>query len=136
MRSESRDDIVAEINVTPLVDIVLVLLIIFIVTARFTLPPSIKVDLPRAASSDAPGGESSTTMVTLKPGGEIYLDQNPTALDLLPAKLAELHKANASAQLVINADENVLHGAVVRVLDLAKRAGIEKVAVSIEEKPQ
>ena len=134
MRSESRDDIVAEINVTPLVDIVLVLLIIFIVTARFTVPPSIKVDLPQAGSSDAPGGEASTTMLTLKPGGEIFLNETATTLDLLPPQLAELRAKNAAAQIVINADENVLHGAVIRVLDLAKRSGIEKVAVSIEEK--
>jgi biopolymer transport protein ExbD len=129
MKNDSGDDIVAEINVTPLVDVVLVLLIIFIVTARFTLPPSIKVDLPQAANPDAAGSESPTTMVTLKPGGELYLDEN------LPAQLAELHAKNAAAQVVINADENVLHGAVVRVLDMAKRAGIEKVAISIEEKP-
>jgi biopolymer transport protein ExbD len=136
MRADSGDDIVAEINVTPLVDIVLVLLIIFIVTARFTLPPSIKVDLPQASSPDAPAGESATAMVTLKPGGEIFLDENATTAERLPAQLAELHGKNAAAQLVINADENVLHGAVVRVLDQAKRAGIEKVAISIEEKPQ
>ena len=135
MKIDSGDDIVAEINVTPLVDVVLVLLIIFIVTARFTLPPSIKVDLPQAANPDAPGSESATTMVTLKPGGELYLDENKTSTELLPAQLAELHAKNASAQVVINADENVLHGAVVRVLDMAKRAGIEKVAISIEEKP-
>lgn len=135
MKIDSGDDIVAEINVTPLVDVVLVLLIIFIVTARFTLPPSIKVDLPQAANPDAAGSESPTTMVTLKPGGELYLDENKTSAELLPAQLAELHAKNASAQVVINADENVLHGAVVHVLDMAKRAGIEKVAISIEEKP-
>ena len=135
MRADSGDDIVAAINVTPLVDIVLVLLIIFIVTARFTLPPSIKVDLPQAASADAPAGEDATAMVTLKPGGEIFLDENRTTADLLPAQLAELRGKNAAIQLVINADENVLHGAVVRVLDQAKRAGIEKVAISVEEKP-
>jgi biopolymer transport protein TolR len=136
MKSDARDDIVAEINVTPLVDVVLVLLIIFIVTARFTLPPSIKVDLPQAASADAPGETPATTMVTIKPGGELFLDEASLTADQLPARLAELHAKNAGAQLIINADENVLHGAVVRVLDQAKRAGIEKVAISIEEKPQ
>ncbi|MFI5348199.1 MAG: ExbD/TolR family protein [Elusimicrobiota bacterium] len=136
MKIDSGDDIVAEINVTPLVDVVLVLLIIFIVTARFTLPPSIKVDLPRAASSDAAGEAPATAMVTLKPGGELFLDETSITADQLPARLAELHAKNAAAQLVINADENVLHGAVVRVLDQAKRAGIDKVAISIEEKPQ
>ena len=99
------------------------------------MPPSIKVDLPQASNPDAPGSESPTTMVTLKPGGELYLDENKTSTELLPAQLAALHAKNASAQVVINADENVLHGAVVRVLDMAKRAGIEKVAISIEEKP-
>jgi biopolymer transport protein ExbD len=136
MKSDSADDIVAEINVTPLVDIVLVLLIIFIVTARFTLPPNIKVDLPQASSSDSPGGEPQTTIVTLKPDGSMFLNDQTTALDQLPARLTELHQKNAAAQLVINADEKVYHGAVVHVLDLAKRAGIDKVAISIEEPPK
>jgi biopolymer transport protein ExbD len=106
---------------------------IFIVTARFTLPSNIKVDLPEAASGEAASGESRPTVVTLKPAGEIFFNDQSSSLEQLPAQLAELHKTSASAQLVINADEKVLHGAVVHVLDLAKRTGIEKVAISIEE---
>jgi biopolymer transport protein ExbD len=135
MQSDSRDDIVAEINVTPLVDIVLVLLIIFIVTARFTLPPNIKVDLPQASSADSPGGAPQTAIVTLKAGGEIFLNETPATLEQLPALLAALHAKDAGLGIVINADEKVYHGAVVHVLDLAKKTGIEKVAISIEEAP-
>ena len=112
MRADPGDDVVAEINVTPLVDIVLVLLIIFIVTARFTLPHNIKVDLPHAASSDAPGGEARTTIVTLKPTGEMFFNDQPSSAKLLPAQLAELHRKNADAQLVVNPGYNRARGPV------------------------
>src|SRR5512143_4059598 len=107
------DEIISEINVTPLVDVVLVLLVIFMVTATYIVKESIEVDLPRAASA----GETTGTILALvlTREGEVYLDG--TRVD--EAQLRERVKAAAArdkdTRAVISADKMAFHGAVVRV---------------------
>ncbi|HEY0714134.1 MAG TPA: biopolymer transporter ExbD [Polyangia bacterium] len=121
---------ITEINVTPLVDIVLVLLIIFMVTATYIVNPTIKIDLPKAAT----GSEQTRTTLalTLDRAGALYLNgekSDEAAVNRFIA--AELPK-NAELQAIIAADKTVSHGAVVRVIDLVKRAGVRKFAINVE----
>ncbi|HEY0708776.1 MAG TPA: biopolymer transporter ExbD [Polyangia bacterium] len=121
---------ITEINVTPLVDIVLVLLIIFMVTATYIVNPTIKIDLPKAAT----GSEQTRTTLalTLDRSGALYLNgekSDEAAVNQFIA--AELPK-NADLQAIIAADKVVSHGAVVRVIDLVKRAGVRKFAINVE----
>lgn len=127
----SDDEAISEINVVPLVDIILVVLIIFMVTAPMFLKPSINVNLPKAASGDktAPGKLN----ITLAKGGGILLNGAVTSEADIQQKAAAEVQANAEAQAVIAADREVPHGEVVRVLDLVKSAGIKKFAISIDK---
>ncbi len=119
------------INVTPLCDILLVLLIIFMVASVYIVAQTIKVELPKSASSD--GQVSSPLTLTLPRDGSIRW--NGKAIDEagLKKELASAVSANASAELIISADEKVEHGRVVHFIDLAKRAQINKFAINVEQ---
>lgn len=121
---------ITEINVTPLVDIVLVLLIVFMVTTTYIVNPSLKVDLPKAASGSET--QKSSLALSLDKGGKLFL--NGEAADETSVKAfiaAELPK-NAELQAVIAADKSVPHGDVVHVIDVVKRAGVKKFAINVE----
>ncbi len=125
------DDIIVGINVTPLVDVVLVLLIIFMVTATYIVRASIEVDLPRAAH----GGESTGTLlsVIITKEGDLYLDGVRRTEAELIARSREAAAASPEARAIISADKGALHGAVVRVIDVVKGAGISRFAINIEK---
>lgn len=117
------------INVTPMVDIVLVLLIIMMVSANLMVAESIKVDLPKASSGE--GGASSPAIVTVKEDGTYAWGDAVVTEAELPAKLAAAQKADPDVNLIVSADASARHGAVVRVVDLAKAAGIKQYAIGV-----
>jgi biopolymer transport protein ExbD len=129
------DGLIAGINVTPLVDVTLVLLIIFMVTAKIIVSQGMPMDLPKAAS-----GESLQTVfsVELTIDGKTRVDSEAVATDEAIAPLAKTaHDRNKELRAVIRADRKVEHGRVIHVLDLLKRSGIAKIAfaVSPEREP-
>ena len=125
------DDIIVGINVTPLVDVVLVLLIIFMVTATYIVRASIEVDLPRAAH----GGETTGVLlsVVITRDGDVYLDGVKRTEPELIERAREAAAASPEARAIISADKGALHGAVVRVIDVVKGAGISRFAINIEK---
>lgn len=126
------DDLISEINVTPLVDVVLVLLIIFMVTATYIVRASIEVDLPRAAH----GGESTGTIlsVIVTKDGQIYLDGVKQSEEQLVEKTrAAVAKDGAAARAIISADRGALHGSVVRAIDLVRDGGVTRFAIHVEK---
>jgi biopolymer transport protein ExbD len=127
---DDEDDLISGINVTPLVDVVLVLLIIFMVTATYIVRASIEVDLPRAAH----GGDSVGTLLSIvvSRGGEVFLDGVALDEDALVRATREAVARDADARVVISADRGALHGAVVRVIDLVKGAGATRFAIHVE----
>lgn len=129
--SDNDEEMISGINVTPLVDITLVLLIVFMVTATYIVRESIEVDLPRAAS----GGESVGELlnVVLDKKGALYIDGVRADETQLLAKAKEAASKDASARVIISADQNARHGAVVHLIDLVKSAGIAKFAINIEK---
>ncbi|HCF58508.1 MAG TPA: biopolymer transporter ExbD [Myxococcales bacterium] len=125
------EELIAGINVTPLVDVVLVLLIIFMVTATYIVRESIEVELPRAAH----GGESVGVMlnIVLTKDAKVFVDGVEGDEAALERKVAEALAKDKEARAIISADKNALHGSVVRVIDLIKGAGIAKFAINIEK---
>ena len=125
-----RRGIIAEINVTPLVDIMLVLLIIFMLTAHLIARQAIEIELPRAAQSTAL--QPTMLAIALKADGAIFLNDKPVT----PAALREAIKAavarDPKAQAVIAGDKRVSHGRVVWVLDTVKSLGITQFAIQID----
>ena len=127
---EDSGRMITDINVTPLVDVTLVLLIIFMVTTSYIVSPSIKVDLPKAASGTEQ--EKSALAVSIDKAGNLFLNGERTdEAGLTKFIAAELPK-NRDLQAIIAADKIVSHGQVVRVIDLVKRAGILRFAINVE----
>ena len=117
-----------EINLTQLIDVVLLLLIFFMISTSFVAQPGINIKLPQAKASDASQGE--VTRLTLTATGLVFVGDNKVKWEGLSAALADERKNNERALLVIKADENVQHGSVVRVMDTAKQAGFERIAIA------
>lgn len=123
---------ISEINVVPLVDIILVVLIIFMLTAPMIMKPSIKVNLPKAAT----GEQTVQTQlnVTIAANGNLTLNGKAADAAAVSAQTAEALQKNPDIQAVIAADKDVPHGTVVQVLDIIKSVGVKKFAISIDKK--
>jgi biopolymer transport protein ExbD len=121
---------IVDINVTPLVDITLVLLIIFMVTASYIVSPAIKVDLPKAASGTE---QTKTTLaLTLMKDGVLYLNGERSSDEAVVRAIGVELPKNPDLQAIIAADRAVPHGEVVHVIDLVKRAGVHRFAINVD----
>jgi biopolymer transport protein ExbD len=124
-----NDEIINDINVTPFVDVALVLLIIFMVTATYIVAQSIPVDLPEAGT----GEDVVTTLaVTITDEGEMYVDGKRTDEAKLKQLIADTRKKNEDVRVIIAGDKKVEHGVVVRVIDLVRKQGVAKFAINID----
>jgi biopolymer transport protein ExbD len=132
MAFDSRDgEEIASINVIPLVDIILVVLIIFMVTAPMFIKPTINVNLPKAASGDQTA--PSKLNIALTADGRINLNGQFVNEDAVRQKALEELSKNQDTQAIISADKDVPHGKVIALLDIVKTAGVKKFAISIEK---
>jgi biopolymer transport protein ExbD len=119
-----------EINIVPLVDIVLVVLIIFMVTATYIVSPSIKVNLPDAVSAE--NQEPSSLGITVAKDGALYLDGNPVTEDQLRAAVRSAKAEKPDVVCLIAGDKDARHGDVTHVIDVVKQEGVAKFAINIE----
>ena len=121
---------IVNINVTPLVDITLVLLIIFMVTASYIVSPAIRIDLPKASS----GTEQQRTSLglTLTRQGVLYLNGAPSSDDAVVRFIGGELPRNPDLQALIAADRAVPHGDVVHLIDIVKRAGVHRFALNVD----
>ena len=127
--TSSRRGPIVGINVTPMVDVVLVLLVIMMVTATYIVAQSFNVDLPKTATSDEPA--PSPLVVTLAKNDQVLFNDVPVTEAELKQRLS-VAAQGPDANLVISADRDVHHGSVMHVIDLAKLAGITKFALNVE----
>jgi biopolymer transport protein TolR len=118
---------IAQINVTPLVDVMLVLLVIFMVTAPI-IQQGVQVNLPQATTNAIPGTEAPL-IVTVAKNGKIYLNDNALSLAELGQKLRAIKKLQADKQVYLRADQDVRYGAVMKTIAEIKQAGIEKLGM-------
>mgnify|MGYP006184970015 FL=1 len=126
------DDVVSDINITPLVDVMLVLLIVFIVTAPL-LTNSVKVNLPKAAPTQSTD-QNKALVISVKPDGAIFLDKDPVNLENFEQEITQRKTANSKLALNLNADETVPYGTVAKLLASIERVGVEKLSVITEPK--
>jgi biopolymer transport protein ExbD len=133
-RGRGRRQPIVGINVTPMVDVVLVLLVIMMVSATYIVAQSLKVELPKTATSDDAPPETATVTLT-KAGKTLFNDvevSEPDLINRLTAAHDRLASDNKELSLVVSADQDVTHGTVVHVIDLAKVLGITKFAIHVE----
>jgi biopolymer transport protein TolR len=119
----------AEINVTPFVDVVLVLLVIFLITAPMLLG-GIDVRVPRTATRNIQPEERLVLSVTRDRG--VFLDNQPISLDRLSKVLSGMVQRNPKASVFLKADEAVAYGTVMKVMDIIKKAGVDRVGMVTE----
>jgi biopolymer transport protein ExbD len=125
-----RGAIIAQINVTPLVDVCLVLLIILMVSSTYIVAQTLKVQLPKARNSDGTA-DKPVTVLLLRDGTMRWNDQPAVEAEIV-AGLKAAMAADPETNVVISADREVQHGHVVHILDIAKTAGVTKFAINVE----
>jgi len=122
--------IAPDINVTSLVDVMMVLLIIFMVSAPF-MRAGVKVDLPKA-SARAPQAQRAI-IISLDRQQQLFVNQDKVTMDNLAAKVVQLHKNSPSWPVLIEGDAAVAYGRVIQIMDAIRRAGIENVGLVLEQ---
>jgi biopolymer transport protein ExbD len=125
-----RRGAITDINVTPLVDIMLVLLIIFMLTAHLIAKQAIQVELPKASQGTTP--QATTLAVTLTRTGELYLNGQPVTGAALRDAVGAAVAKDRETQVIIAGDKEVSHGRVVWVMDTVKSLGVASFAIQID----
>jgi biopolymer transport protein ExbD len=127
---QGDDEPIVAINVTPLVDVVLVLLIIFMVTAAYIVKPAIEVDLPEAATA----GEvvETTLSLIIASDGRLFLNGDPVDEATLAQRCRAASDKDPRVQAIIAADSDTRHGVVVRVIDVIKQHGVKSFAINVD----
>jgi len=123
----------AAINVTPFVDVMLVLLIVFMVTAPL-LTTGVQVDLPQSRAEGLPA-QDEPLAVTVTADGTIYLQETEVALDQLAPRLVAITEENRDARIFIRGDRGLVYGRIMEVVGIVNRAGFTRVAL-VSEPPR
>jgi biopolymer transport protein ExbD len=129
-----KGGMIVGINVTPMVDVVLVLLVIMMVSATYIVSQSMRVDLPTTATSD--GSAASPVAVSIAADGSLELNGTRVDEAQLVAELGRAQRRDPSLTLIVSADRAAQHGAVVHVLDLARTQQITSFAVQVERRAE
>ena len=125
-----RGDDEAQINITPMLDIVFIMLIFFIVTASFVKEAGIDVTRPPAATAERK--ERGNILVAITPTGQIWIDRRQVDVRAVRANIERLHAENPQGAVVIQADRDSKNGLLVEVMDAAKLAGVENISIAAD----
>jgi biopolymer transport protein ExbD len=120
------------LDLTPMLDVVFLLLIFFLLTSIFA-KPMLSLNLPEAATGTLE--QEPEVRIAIHRDGDIYLNEERVALTALPSAMTELFRGDGSRDLSLQSDQGVPFGRVVEIMDLAKQAGAENIAVVTEKKP-
>lgn len=118
----------SEINLTPMLDVVFIMLIFFIVTAVFVKEPGVDITKPEAATAITP--DAASIFVAITPGNEIWIDGNPVDPTAVRSELERLRSENPEGGLVIQSDQTARNELLIQVMDSAKQAGIVEVTIA------
>jgi biopolymer transport protein ExbD len=129
--NQESDDVLSEINITPLVDVMLVLLVSFILTIP-VLTNAVHVNLPKTVTTTPPEQQKSVT-VTVDAEGKIYLDNQEVAQEQLASQLQALKAGNSNLALHLRADDRVPYGPVAKVMAAIEHAGVAKVSILTDQ---
>jgi biopolymer transport protein TolR len=130
-RKAKRSKLMAEINITPFTDVVLVLLIVFMIATPFIYQSSMSVQLPQASASEE---STRDVIVTINAQGDVYMDDARVDLDTLKYKLRAMMRSKPNTSVVLNGDKNVKYDSVIQVMDVLTKAGVKNPGLGIELK--
>jgi biopolymer transport protein TolR len=130
-RETKRSKLIAEINITPFTDVVLVLLIIFMIATPFIYQSSMKVQLPQASKSEE---ISRDIIININAQGEVFLEDKKLDLDSLKYRLRARVRSNPDTSVIINGDKNVKYDSVIQVMDVLTQSGVKNPGLGIELK--
>ena len=123
------------INLTPLIDVVFILLIFFLLTTTFRSTAGLDVDLPSASSGQTAQNENQV-ILTLNTSGELFLQDQKVSRSIAIEQLAEIKQQQQDLFIILQADQTVPHGDVVRVLDDLRKSGLHKIAIGTQNSLQ
>jgi biopolymer transport protein ExbD len=130
-RRPRKDD--ARIDITPLVDMVFLLLIFFMLSTTFIVTPGIKVNLPQA-SAEKVAQEKKEMQVVITEDNKVFVDRMPVDVGELEQRLMGVARQDPQTLIIIKADAKTLHGKVVEVMDIAKQSGLNRLAIATQLK--
>jgi biopolymer transport protein TolR len=130
-RRERKPKLMAEINITPFTDVVLVLLIIFMIATPFIYQSSMKIQLPKASASEE---NTRDIIITINAQGDVFLDDAKTDLDTLKYKLSAMIRRKPDTSVIINGDKDVRYDSVIQVMDVLTKSGVKNPGLGIELK--
>jgi len=128
-QAANDDDMITGINVTPLVDITLVLLVILMVTASYVASRAIPVELPKSATGE---GTPTTLTISIDKDGNTFLDAEAISDAALQEKIKAVHDADPETRAIIAADGRTIHSNVIHVIDLLRREDVTKFAINVD----
>jgi biopolymer transport protein ExbD len=130
-RRRAKEDDAAEINLTPMLDVVFIMLIFFIVTASFVKESGIDVNRPDASTATVK--ERGNILVAITEGNQIWIDRRQVDVRSVRANIERMHAENPQGAVVIQADKNSKNGLLVQVMDAARQAGVFNVSIAANE---
>ena len=133
LASTKPDAPMSDINVTPMVDVMLVLLVIFILTAPL-MTSAIRLDLPSSEGGEA-GASPQAVILVVNAQGDLFLNDRPITPEVLRLRLVEAAKRNPNAELELRADQSVPYGRVVEAMGLAQKAGLSRIGFVAQTQP-
>ncbi len=129
-RRRARKTDTSEVNLTPMLDVVFIMLIFFIVTASFVKEAGIEITRPPAATAERQ--ERGNIMVAITANDQIWIDRRPVDPRFIRANIERLHAENPQGSVVIQADKDSKNGLLVQVMDAARLAGVKSVSLAAE----
>lgn len=129
--SKDEDGVISDINITPMVDIILVLLVIFMVTANFLKKESININLPKVAAADANVKESKQVAITKE--GKFFLEGRAITEAGLMDEITREAKYRPNMRITLSADENLSYGTVSKAMGILRRCGVTRMALSVKK---
>lgn len=129
-RKRIREDEEAAVDLTPMLDVVFIMLIFFIVTTSFVKEAGIDVNKPKAAQAQK--RPTATIFIAIRPNGEIHMDKRIVDIERVSATIEKLLAESPTDTVIIQADKEAKHGVVVKVMDQIKAAGIDKISIAAD----
>ncbi|MBU1439089.1 MAG: biopolymer transporter ExbD [Gammaproteobacteria bacterium] len=129
-RKRIREDEEAAVDLTPMLDVVFIMLIFFIVTTSFVKEAGIDVNKPKAAQAQKK--PTATIFIAIRPNGEIHMDKRIVDIERVSATIEKLLAESPTDTVIIQADREAKHGVVVKVMDQIKAAGIDKISIAAD----
>ena len=124
-----QDDVISEINLTPLIDIMLVLLIIFMVTSSVSLESGLDIDLPQTASQTTPK-EGNVVIISINASGAIFVQGQQTPFETLKQTIEEALKTERTGFVILEGHRHSTLERAIQIMDIAKKAGAQKFAIA------